>query len=284
MIVIKKLLLLILLFPLVAACQEDTETPQNNVSSIQVIGANGSMTRTENRVVITLRDGYEYVNDVKAVKVKAQDIQMEGDPTVWEGSATGYTDYEVPYWVFYPEIPRSGSWLFALEIERENGKKETATFGTNFWDAPLGLTAGQPAIASETRTATTEEEIKAISSDTTPNLAFYEQTIADALGNGKPTLIAFTTPGFCTSQLCSPVMNTFDALYEQYQGDFNFIHVEVHSDFETLAYVPAMEEWGLVNEPWIYVIDQDGMIAARYDGPVSVTEITPAIEGVLDAS
>ena len=63
--------------------------------------------------------------------------------------------------------------------------------------------------------------------------------------------------------------------------NINFVHVEVYQDFETLEYVPAMAEWGLVTEPWVFIVNKDGIITARYDGPISVQELAPAIESVI---
>jgi hypothetical protein len=38
-----------------------------------------------------------------------------------------------------------------------------------------------------------------------------------------------------------------------------------------------MDEWGLVTEPWTYLVNADGVIEARYEGGITLSELRPAL-------
>lgn len=282
-----KKLFCLLLAAAFTACnpQAEKQNAPSSVSAIQITSESGSVTVEENRVIITLRDGFERIGDAKSVYIRAVDYQAESEPVRWEGAATNYSGFALPYWVVYPQFTHAGAWLLEAVIETAEGKKVEGTLGVNVEERPYGLTAGMAALPSETRTASSQEELLKITSDPDPNPAYYQMTIAQALENGKPSLIAFATPGLCQTKACAPVLDTVDALWEKYRQQLNFIHVEVYQDFEPpLEYVATMREWGLVNEPWVYVVDKDGIIVARYDAALALEEIEPVIKELLDAS
>ena len=62
----------------------------------------------------------------------------------------------------------------------------------------------------------------------------------------------------------------------------NFIHIEVYKEFNPeLVLADEMAEWGFATEPWTYVLDNEGKVAARFGGPVSPRELTAALEVLL---
>jgi len=44
--------------------------------------------------------------------------------------------------------------------------------------------------------------------------------------------------------------------------------------------VAATIEWGLPSEPWIFVVDRDGLVTASFEGIVSEEELQAAVEAV----
>jgi len=42
-----------------------------------------------------------------------------------------------------------------------------------------------------------------------------------------------------------------------------------------------MAEWGLDTEPWVFVLDADGKVVARFSGPLSPTELLASLEPLL---
>jgi peroxiredoxin len=66
-----------------------------------------------------------------------------------------------------------------------------------------------------------------------------------------------------------------------------FIHLEVWQDFEANQLNPAAAEWIAPTpetqggEPWVFVIDADGIIVQRFDNVASEAELLAAVEGSL---
>lgn len=270
---------------IVAACannpEDDQDSSANSPSPLQVEVVSSSITPDENRVVLAFWDGQNRSVDVKDVSINARLALDESQTVLWTGMAKNYNDYEIPYWVVYPEFSEAGAWFFELDITMSDGDSFSNSVAFNVYPTPFGIGIGQDAYPSENQIWDGESDLGLITTASNPNPDFYEKTIADALTEDKPVVIAFTTPGLCESKLCAPVMRSIEPLQEEYGEQINFIHVEVYADFETLSWVPTMGEWGLLTEPWVYIVDRMGTVAMRLDGPVAPSELEPYLEAVL---
>jgi glutathione peroxidase-family protein len=76
-------------------------------------------------------------------------------------------------------------------------------------------------------------------------------------------------------------------LYEMYQDQAIFIHIEPYKLKELrdgIARIPveATEEWNLQTKPWLFVIDSDGRIAAKFEGITALTEMETMLRQVLE--
>ncbi len=47
-----------------------------------------------------------------------------------------------------------------------------------------------------------------------------------------------------------------------------------------LQSIPAVLQWGILSEPYVFVVDRNGIVTAEFEGVVSVDEITAAAEAV----
>ncbi|MEP7060235.1 MAG: hypothetical protein ABI828_05835 [Actinomycetota bacterium] len=90
----------------------------------------------------------------------------------------------------------------------------------------------------------------------------------DALAAHRPILLLFLTPAYCKSQVCGPATEEMAGLAARYPDQAIFIHVEVWRNFSTAALSPAASAWlqrgGVLNEPWLYLIDPAGTILDRW--------------------
>jgi len=105
--------------------------------------------------------------------------------------------------------------------------------------------------------------------------------------SGKPTVVVFASPSFCTSQICGPTKDIVDDLYGAYGTQAHFVHVEPYDiemarAGESLTPVPLLtDDWGLNSEPWVFVVDAQGIITAKFDGIASYEEMEAALVGVI---
>lgn len=116
----------------------------------------------------------------------------------------------------------------------------------------------------------------------TPNAtASHQVRIADAIAQGKPQVIVFATPQFCTSRICGPVVDVVRTLLPAYGERVVFTHQEIWQDAEAREFFPTVAEWGLQTEPWIFIVDGKGIIRAKFEGLATAREIEAVLQQVL---
>jgi hypothetical protein len=161
----------------------------------------------------------------------------------------------------------------------------TATF--NVLPESAGLDVGDAAPQSIQRVLSDVANITEIDTSQNPIPEMHDKTIAEAVTSGKPTVLVFATPAFCTSQICGPTKDLVDDLYASYGDRANFVHVEPY-DIEKakagqdLVPLPLMtQEWGLTSEPWLFIVDSGGLISAKFEGIASYEELEAALTDTL---
>jgi len=251
------------------------------VSPLQIVRMSADTAIGTPRIVFGLFDGPDPVADAQSVSLTMVPVAEENAELIWQGPAENYSDYEVPYWIAYPTLPTPGFWGVKADIVLADGRSVTSRFIIEAKEENSAVAVGELAPLSHNRTLATEPDISKLSSGNDPNPAFYQLTVAQAVANGKPTVVGFITPGLCETKWCAPVLNTMAIVRDQVGDAVNFIHIEVYRDFQALTYVSEMAEWGLETEPYIFVLNDEGRVTASLAGPVSPRELTQALESVL---
>lgn len=164
-----------------------------------------------------------------------------------------------------------GTWV--IQVVPEGGDPLGAV-GVTVYEEPFTPGIGDPAPLSDTLTSD-DAPIEEISSDSDPEPSFYTMSVAEAVTSGRPSVITFATPRFCSTGICQPTLELMRELAPGYP-DVNFLHVEVFTninDPENIELAPAVDEWGLPTEPWVFVVDADGTVIGRYEGVVTAEEL-----------
>jgi hypothetical protein len=186
------------------------------------------------------------------------------------------------------EVPEAGTWV-AAAVAEAGGQRLVGVLGFEATAGPVPAQVGTRAIPARTPVATTPRELREVCTRPPPDPMHYI-SLDRALRNGKPTVVVFATPLLCESQLCGPVVDEVLAVYRKVGRErANFIHVEIYPPGEDLRPPPATEEnaapafkaWGFHTEPWVVVVDRQGMIRARFEGPVTADLIEAALEPLL---
>lgn len=264
-----------------AATPAPTDAP-TGASDIQIAVVSDDFAVGQPRLPFILYSGPQRVADVQGVTLTALDLSQEPPTPAWKGEATNFSDYVVPYWVAYPELPHPGFWGLAADITLADGTTTQAQFAIEVAAESLAPDVGDLPPASQNRTLETEPDIEKLTSDWEPEPALYQMTIAEAMQSGQPTIVTFATPAFCQTQFCAPVVNSVKEVYAAQGDQANFIHIEVYKEFNPeLVLADEMDEWGFATEPWTYVLDGEGKVAARFGGPISPRELTAALEVLL---
>ncbi len=185
------------------------------------------------------------------------------------------------------EFTRAGDWGVRITVTTPDRTYDEFPFRFTVRERTDEPMVGDLAPPSLQATLATEPKIEEIDSSSPARPLMHDLTIADAVMSGKPAVIAFATPAFCSSQLCAPVMDTvMDPLAARFGDAASFIHVEPYVLRDLRAGfvenpVPATREWKLQAEPWIFVVGRDGRIAAKFEGIVALDEVEAALRRAL---
>jgi hypothetical protein len=173
---------------------------------------------------------------------------------------------------------RPGKWGAEVSVAG-NGLDETirASFEVQHDSSTPGI--GDKVPSSDTPTASGREAIARISTDPRPDPRFYELSVAEALRAHQPFVVVFATPKFCTSAVCGPMLDNVKAVARRHR-DITFVHVEPYelpADPSRLEPVASAVDWGLPSEPWTFVVDARGRVAAKYEGALTQRELSAAL-------
>ena len=210
----------------------------------------------------------------QALKGEA-DAPYQGDGLQGHGLYVAWFHFDVP-----------GLWQAQVEVRLPDGTQATVPdqFGVrNATEVPM---VGQPAPRSENQTAADVPDVSYIDSGQPPD-DMHAVSIADAIAEHRPTLVVFATPAFCTSATCGPQVQAVQALEPAYRDRVTFIHVEVYTDIKPdpnqRKLSPTMSQWHLQTEPWVFLINRAGIIAAVFEGGAATGELRQAVDHLLAA-
>jgi hypothetical protein len=136
---------------------------------------------------------------------------------------------------------------------------------------------GEPAIRVETPTkADVAGDLSKIDTREPPS-TMHDVDLADVLGK-KPVVLVFATPALCQSRVCGPVVDIAEQVKAGYDGDAEFIHMEIYNDNEpSEGFREQVVKWNLPTEPWVFTIDRTGKVAAFLEGAFSARELEAAV-------
>ena len=185
-----------------------------------------------------------------------------------------------------------GEWRLAITGDGIVGTVELAVEV-----AEESVVADVGEIAPFSTTKTIEDAaggLSTITSHQRPDADLYAMSVVEAIISGRPSVVVFASPAFCTSPTCGPEVDTLVELKDLHQGEANFIHVEVYDnpheiqgDLSRARLSPVLAQWGIDrtpgyrNESWTFVLGRDGRIRERFEGYATLDEIEAALVEAL---
>lgn len=187
----------------------------------------------------------------------------------------------------------AGDWGLEAITTESGGSQRTGRMVFSVRESGSTPQIGATVPASDTPTAADAAGIAAISTDTHPDPNFYTASIAGALGAHEPFVVVFATPAFCRSATCGPTLDLVKSVAADYTGRLTFIHVEpyqlqtvdghlqpVLSADNLPIPIATVDEWGLPTEPYVFVVDVQGVLRAKFEGIASAEELRAAFDAV----
>ena len=185
-------------------------------------------------------------------------------------------------------IPSPGWWR--LELTSADG----ATGAVNVEAMDPGTTApiGQPAPDIDTPTLDdVGGQALAVTTQPAPDLRMSQTSTADARAAGKPYVLVVDSSRFKVSPACGRALSMVRFLLDRWT-DVPFIHLEPF-EYQVITDEPVLsgsladpplnkwasafglgdEVWPATEMPWIFVVDGDGIVRAKYTGIVGSADV-----------
>jgi hypothetical protein len=232
----------------------------------------------------------------RSVAVKVFDLGADAATPVGQGDATFIWAIEpkVGVYVVDLDLPTAGSYGIEFTTSAAGGSPEVirSLFDVQPTSGVVGV--GDKAPASDTPTLDdVGGDVARLSTDPAPVAAFYETSIAQALADKKPFVVAFATPRFCVTQQCGPTLDRLKPIAARHPGVI-VINVEPYElEFKDGSLQPVLtgepagltptatsNDWGLPTEPWVFVVDRDGIVTESFMLIFSDEELEAALSAV----
>ena len=227
---------------------------------------------------------------VKSVNLSSPDAVVETSTAeffLWPFGSRGNYATEMTF-------DQAGEWRLDVEVTEEDGSIGMAQIPLTIGERSDTPSFGDAPPSDANKTVRDVGSLTELTTSSTPDPDLYQQTVAEALGEGKPLVVVFASPALCTSPTCGPQVETVEELKELYKGRAGFIHVEVYDnpaeiqgDLDRARYAPMVDEWGLsaqtgyLNESWVFIFGADGTVTSKYQGYASIEELTKGLDAVL---
>ncbi len=189
---------------------------------------------------------------------------------------------------------RAGPWRLDIEVDGPAGPAGTQIHLDVAQETSIPAIGSIPPFATN-KTVFTVEDLSELTTNFDPDPELYQITIGDARISGKPTVIVFATPAFCTSPTCGPQVDTVTELKDLYRDEANFIHVELYDNPEEIQgdltkaeLSDLVHQWGFssiphwFNESWTFVLGRDGRIAQRFEAFATLEELEETLLAELE--
>ena len=188
-------------------------------------------------------------------------------------------------------IPSPGPWRLRVTADRAD---TTVTGTTTVTALDPGATAplGEPAPGVATPTLDDVGGVaRAVTTDPAPDLRLSRRSTVDALADGQPFVLVIDSTRFRVSPACGRAIIMARYLLDRWR-DVGFIHLEPYQ-YTVVASTPVLDgslddpkltdpaaawgfgaaPWGATSMPWVFVVDGDGIVRAKYQGVMGTADV-----------
>jgi hypothetical protein len=262
----------------------------------QIIDPGGTIACGSNRLMFSFLDAASVpvAAPDRSVTVNLFDLGADPDTVVTTAEAefVWAIEDEVGVYIANVDISTVGLWgaEFVTAVADAAPEIIRVPFDVRAERSVVGV--GDPAPSVDTPTLDdVGGDVARLSTDDEPVEAFYTTSIADALEAKEPFVVAFATPKFCATAQCGPTLDRLKPIAAAHPG-VTFINVEPYALEEVegqlqpvitdgrLTPAAATEAWRLPSEPWVFVVDADGVVRGSFMLIFGNDELDAAVRAV----
>jgi hypothetical protein len=205
------------------------------------------------------------------------ELNVEGAHVHDQSTGGAVADESVAFYAATTPFDEAGRWGVELTVTPDDGRpqaKIAVPFEVRQTSQSPGVGTMPPASLNDT--FATNSNIESLCSRS-PACPLHDKVIADVLGKGRPLVVQFSTPAFCQTRFCGPVLEVLLQQVPAYQDRVDFVHIEVWQDFQLQKQRPVVDEWHLPGEPYTFFMDGDGKVVGRLEAIFSDEELRSAL-------
>ena len=207
-----------------------------------------------------------------------RDGKAVGDPVEVAPHSEGLTRAYLPLGITFPE-----TGTYDITADYRGSKLEASLVVVD--RAEVGLPqVGDPLPPVATPTVDDHRGVDPICTNDPP-CPFHEVNLADSLAAGRPVLLLLSTPRYCITAICGPVLDLLMAEAGSLDG-IDVIHNEVYANPDAVSSIaeatqaPLVQAYSMVFEPCLFVADAGGTLVRRLDTIYDRAELREAISSV----
>ena len=188
-------------------------------------------------------------------------------------------------------IPTPGAWRLEVVVPMAGGVRVGST-ALDALDPGTTAAIGAPAPGIHTPTvADAGGVVRAVTTDPAPDLRLSRTSTSDALAAHQPFALIVDSTKFKVSPACGRAIVMARYLLDRWR-DVAFIHVEPYR-YSVIADTPVLEgslqapnltdpaaawgvggdPWGPRSMPWVFVVDGNGTVRAKYQGVMGTDDV-----------
>jgi hypothetical protein len=248
----------------------------------------------ESPVILGLFDRTGSRLDDPRLSVTAQVVDASGSPLGTPVAAPAIQPLGVPEVSFVPALafPEPGRWSIAIEATGDDGTRHRGVADVTVLDPGGSAALGQPAPTVRTPTAgDVGGNLTWVTTDPAPDPRLSATSTQDALGAGTPFVLVVDSVQFKVTPVCGKAVVLARRLVDRWR-DVPFIHLEPYR-YTVITTEPVLEgslqdpsltapaeawgvggaPWGVRSMPWVFVVDGDGIVRAKYQGIVGSADV-----------
>jgi protein SCO1 len=225
-----------------------------------------------------------------SVPVSVQLASFDGAPVGPAVTATALRPEGAPRTTFVAplDIPSPGAWKLLVS---SGGATGDITIDAKDPGASLAIGSRAPDIDTPTLDDVAGV-VRAVTTQPNPDLRLSQTSTADARAMGKPYVIVIDSARFKVSPECGRALSMIRYLLDRWGEEVVFIHLEPF-EYQVITEEPVLSgtltdpplnkyarayglgdaTWPATKMPWIFVVDGNGTVRAKYTGIVGSADI-----------
>lgn len=182
---------------------------------------------------------------------------------------------ERAYYPVLTTLDTAGTWR--LEVTASGRKMETTLSAVGPTDMPGRVVQpGERLPTIATPTIASPLGVNPICT-ATPQCPLHEVSLEQALTFGRPIALLVSSPAFCQTAICGPVLDLFLEQRPAFGESLTMMHIEVYTDDTAKTTTDTVEALGLTWEPSLFLAAPDGTLSERLDYIFDADELADAL-------